>query len=289
MTSRRFAFTSYDEKKPVFHDSCGYLCYQREICPTTQREHWQGYVEFEGNGGLRFSTCKKRIGIECRLVDCKGSGEQNRTYCSKPESAIANTFEEFGKLGKQGSRSDIKAVVDMVVDGKTNCEIIDAHPDVYLRMCRNIAVVRRDKMPKRKIGGPMPTVMWRWGPPGVGKSRWVYDNFDEKDIYDKPDATKWFDGYTGQKVMIINEFEFSKEFSREYLLRICDRYPINVQTKGDYVPFSASTIILTSNENPKKIINDDIFWGRWERRINIIECKEEIEPEVEDLWAMLGL
>lgn len=289
MTSRRFSFTSFDEKKPTFHDSCGYLCFQREVCPETKREHWQGYAEFKGNGGIRFSTVKKRLGIDCHAASSRGSPAQNRSYCSKPDTAVANTFEEFGTIGQQGCRSDIKAVVDMVLEGKTNGEIIDAHPEVYLRMHRGINVVRRDKMPERKISDPAPAVMWRWGPPGVGKSRWVYDNFDAKDIYDKPDATRWFDGYTGQKVMIINEFEFSKEFSREYLLRLCDRYPIRVQVKGDYVPFTASTIILTSNDHPKKIIGDDAHWSRWERRINIVECKEEIEPTVDDLWAEMGL
>lgn len=277
MTSRRFAFTSFTDTKPFFHDSCRYLCYQRETCPTTGRQHWQGYVEFDGNGGLRFSTAQRRLKIVARLAKCNGSGEQNRAYCSKTDSAVANTFEEFGLLGHQGDRSDIKAVADMVMDKKSIGEIATEHPTTFMRMHRGISALQRALMPKRDPKGKMPTCIWAHGPAGSGKSRYVYDNFDIDEIYDKADASKWFDGYTGQKVVVINEFCFSKEFTQEMLLRLCDRYPWQVQDKGGYLPMSADTIILTSNTTPREVLGEK-HWDRWARRFTFVDYGEGERP-----------
>lgn len=288
MTSRRFAFTSYLNDEPTFHEKCRYLCYQREICPTTGKAHWQGYVEFNDKSPIRFSTCVQRIGLPgAHLEHCKGSGTQNRAYCSKSDSAISHTFKEFGSMVAQGERTDLKVIAEMVKDRKSDAEIFEKHPELYMRNYRGIAAGRTAAAPRRKISDGMPRCLLLHGPAGSGKSRWAYDNFPEEDIYDKPDADKWFDGYYGQKVIIINEFKLSKEFTEAALLKLCDRYPYKVQTKGGYVEMSASVIVLTSNDSPKELFGER-HWGRWSRRMEIVDFGDREAPK-EDLLALMGL
>jgi len=61
--------------------------------------------------------------------------------------------------------------------------------------------------------------------------------------------TVWWDGYTGQKCVVIEEFYGQMKIG--YLLKLLDRYPMQVQTKGSYVPFLAEVIFFTSNEHPR--------------------------------------
>ena len=44
-----------------------------------------------------------------------------------------------------------------------------------------------------------------WGETGVGKSKWAFDKFGGE-AYWKPPNSKWWDGYEGQSVAIIDEF-----------------------------------------------------------------------------------
>jgi hypothetical protein len=45
---------------------------------------------------------------------------------------------------------------------------------------------------------------WYWGAPGLGKSHAVRTS--EKDLYLKA-QNKWWDGYTGQKAVLLDDFD----------------------------------------------------------------------------------
>lgn len=60
----------------------------KEICPTTQTPHIQGYCEF--NEKIRFTALQKAFpGVN--FTKCAGSPFQNFTYCSKD-----GNFSEVG-------------------------------------------------------------------------------------------------------------------------------------------------------------------------------------------------
>lgn len=60
----------------------------------------------------------------------------------------------------------------------------------------------------------------------------------------------WWDGYDGQKVVIINEVS-GGTFSASFLCNLLDATPINLPVKGRHVSFCARWIIMTSNLDPK--------------------------------------
>lgn len=58
------------------------------------------------------------------------------------------------------------------------------------------------------------------------------------------------------------------------LLRLCDRYPLLIETKGGQTIFLAKTIIITSNNTP----------AQWYKNVNLKAFIRRV-----DLWIYLGL
>jgi len=87
-----------------------------------------------------------------------------------------------------------------------------------------------------------------WGKTGTGKTRKAYE--EAKDIEDIPywkdPTSKWWDGYQGQKCVIMDDFDGGIAIS--YLLRWMDRYPIDGEIKGGRVPLKYEYFYITSNK-----------------------------------------
>lgn len=67
----------------------------------------------------------------------------------------------------------------------------------------------------------------------------------------------WWDGYCGQKVVILDDYRpWWCPFS--FMLRLLDRYPIQVQVKGGFVNFVPEKIVITT---PKNV--EDTFTGEY--------------------------
>jgi len=94
-------------------------------------------------------------------------------------------------------------------------------------------------------------VYWLWGPTGSGKTRWVYETCDRTDLYVKDGTNKWFCGYTGQRNVLFDDFRPSQEIPFSRLLRLLDRYSMQVETKGGTVNFNPHRIFITSPKPPR--------------------------------------
>lgn len=64
------------------------------------------------------------------------------------------------------------------------------------------------------------------------------------------DNLKWFDGYTGQKTVIFDDFRGTPE-NYSQVLRLTDRYPMRVPIKGGYVAWVPTTVIFTCPGKPE--------------------------------------
>ena len=160
---RRFYFTQYkmdfDWKRLGNHT---YLIVGDETCPKTGRKHYQGYVEYK-SGHTVTSMRKKLLDAHCNKA--KGTGEQNRVYCSKEKVLI-----EEGTLGPgQGKRTDLDEMIELVSTGDMNRrEMIETFGGTWARNYRAIEIVRSVFEEKRNW---VTKVVYVWGPSGCGKTR----------------------------------------------------------------------------------------------------------------------
>lgn len=114
-----------------------------------------------------------------------------------------------------------------------------------------------------------------YGPTGSGKSRRAWSETASLGLptYSKDPRTKFWCGYRGQELVVIDEFRGGIDIA--HLLRWFDRYPCSVETKGGSVPLCATKFWITSNLHPRDWFPelDGATYLALERRlqINLIE------------------
>lgn len=96
-------------------------------------------------------------------------------------------------------------------------------------------------------------VYWIWGPPGAGKSKWVYDNFDN--IYE-PVNLKWWEGYDRHNTVFLDDFRDNLKYPFEHILKIMDRYPKRIECKGGSRQLVNKVLIFTSPFSPLNAFNE---------------------------------
>lgn len=232
-----FTLNNYEdyEIEEIRSWDCIYVLFGYETCPTTGTPHLQGYVQWKNDrhlGGLK----KLNTSISWRIAE--GNYEQNYKYCTKD-----GKFEEYGQPRKnQGKRSDIENVKQMVHDGKSMEEI-----------CNEATSYQSMRMAELMLKYKKPTAMtrnvvWLWGPSGTGKTRWAWENY--------PDAVQieiqnnFIMGYDGEESVIIDDIR-RQDLRINLLLRMLDRYPMNIPIKGGHRAWNAKNIIITCPDPPE--------------------------------------
>ena len=121
--------------------------------------------------------------------------------------------------------------------------------------------------------------IWIDGRPGCGKSTWAEKFGEEKGgWYEKPQS-KWWDGYTGEKVVVMNDVD--NEALLHYMKIWADKFPCKGEVKGHSVWLKHDWFIVTSNFTIEEICNKKIdgekFIDAMKRRFREIHVPEEIE------------
>lgn len=93
---------------------------------------------------------------------------------------------------------------------------------------------------------------WIYGEPGIGKTYWVRSRFPN--AYPKS-QNKWWDGYDGQDVVILDDFDCAV---LGHNLKIwADKYSFTAEIKGGSVKPVYTKFIVTSNYFPEEIFKMD--------------------------------
>lgn len=267
-----------------------YLCYGIEV-GAEGTTHLQGYLEYHLKKTL--SHCKKLDGLNRAHFERRmGTQEQAITYCKKD-----GEFYEFGekKLDREGQNKNLKQerlreVRKRIHEGATEDEIFDSDPVVAVAHSRWIEKEMLKKKPKRETEIE---VLLFHGRPGTGKTRRAYEMYP--DIWAVPLGKDiWFNGYYGQKQALIDDF--SGNMSLTNTLRMLDRYPIQVPTKGGFTWWCPDVIIITTNVHPRDWYNyaerkdsEKALWRRITKVFdydNLDEIGDPTQLEKEVYWVV---
>lgn len=170
-------------------------------------------------------------------------------YVTKPDTRVAK-IPDFGECrDASGERSDLDYIYEKIATGSPIYEIMEQFPRQFMRNHAAISKLCAYYDTPRPFGDC--TVEIWWGVTGSGKSHKAYH--ENKDAYRKSIPGKWWEGYKGEKTVIMEEFnpEEDKELRLPELLKILDKYPYQVEIKGTSVQLKANRFIFTTNIDPR--------------------------------------
>jgi len=269
-TLNNYTDVSVDVLRHLAKD-CRYIVWGYEIAPSTGTPHLQGYTAWDNPRSLdKFALFfEKKIHIERP----RGTAKQCADYCKKPDTKDptkpAPGWEEFGELPRQGERTDWCVAVEELKSGIPVEDVVENQPQL-------LPCIRALDSFKARMLKPLRRdveVIVLWGEAGSGKSSYAYDN--HPDLYSKP-PSKWWDGYSGQDVILFDDFYGYIPYSE--LLNVLDRYPYHAEVKGGYVWAQWKKVIITSNKHPKEWYSYGLT-PALARRINkILYCTKNNPP-----------
>jgi len=189
------------------------------------------HVYLASKNAIEFSAIKQRF-YEAHIEPANGTSSQNRdyirkegTHSDKKETNLIDTFEEDGDLPADSKKQNVsEQIYNMIKDGKSNAEILEAFPQAYTRIphiekTRQTLLNEKAKDERREL-----EVYYIYGNTGTGKTRYVMDKYGYSNVckiasYDHP-----FDHYNGQDVILFDEFRSSLRISD--MLNYLDCYPL---------------------------------------------------------------
>jgi len=275
-----FVLNNYTPAEDTYCQNLGqsekvrFIIFGREQAPGTGTPHLQGYIYMKNPHRL---TGMKKIFPRAHLEKAAGTPEDNIRYSSKD----GNVFRA-GEVPTQGKRTDLAAMKQKVKEGATMRDLIDI--SVNYQDLRTAELLMKYAPP---IERQKPAVYWFYGETGTGKTRRAVEMGGD-DYWISGKDLKWWDGYYGQKTVILDDFRGDFCPLHE-LLRILDRYPYRVELKGSSAWLRAETIIITAPLPPESyyLKAEQAAMEQLNRRITSVTKFEKPSGIYEDPFAGL--
>lgn len=276
-----FTINNYEEDAvlPLFEklkSIAKYVVIGREIGESGTR-HLQGFVALKDEKTR--SAVSKHIPA-AHLEIKRGTFAQASVYCMKD-----GDFLEAGKLPMDQKDKGLKtkdAWAEMVrlAEAQDLQSIKMKYPQEYVQYIGKfkLIAVEANKIPET-INSNFTPHEWFCGPPGTGKSRAA--RVENPDAFIKDPQTKWWDGYSGQHTVIIDDFDKYQKAQGGDMKRWLDRYPFQAEVKNGYKLIRPKKLVVTSNYRPCDIWDDDVTTEAVERRVTI---RKFGDPDYVRVW-----
>lgn len=285
-TTKFFAFTlnNYtDDQVSVIKDfaksdNVYHLIFGFEVAPTTGTKHLQGAFSLKNRS--RGSTVKNLIGIkELHIEPTRKIYEANISYCKKSENywEFPDSFIRRDKVSKK-SKQTFKEAVELAKQGKFDqieAEKMIKYDMKFKKIYAESKEVENLYLNNRFGDFFKEFFIFMHGPTGTGKSFRIDDIIytlqswwkdycnDNKMNYHplrtfKKNLSKWWDGYLGEEIVIIEELQPNWcSISGGKLKVWLDQYVFSGEVKGGTIEkMRPKWFIMTSNYTLEQLFTD---------------------------------
>lgn len=231
--------------------------FQLERGGERKRAHLQGWIYMAN--ACTYKAVHKLFPAEAKawIKKARGTPEQCWDYCTKPSTRVAGPWQKGDKPDGQGKRNDIKEFAEAAKGLRdrsvTLKQLQEDHKSVEARYMKYFdRVVMREQQPRDF----QTKCTLAWGPSATGKTHKIRSlpeqlGFAKDEVYyvsvkEHPTSQQWWDNYDGQACVVIEDAE-PGFMTRGYFLRMIDKVPLLVQTKGGFRHFLAQHVFISSN------------------------------------------
>lgn len=274
---RNYVFTNFDLDNNLYDlFKPAYLAFGVETCPTTGRQHQQGWLHW--TDAKTVNATRKLLKVHCEPM--LGSIEQNLNYCGK-EGAI----QEFGirpmTNDDKGRAEKLrwKAAIDLARENR----IDEVDADIQLRYYSTLKQMGVDHA-EAPIKLDEPCGIWIYGEANAGKTYYTHEKYPKH--YIKP-KNKWWNSYRRDReehgTIVIQDIGHDEvKWMVPFLLEWADEYPFNAEMKGSSMIIRPKLVVVTSQWKIDELDiheRSKVALNRRFKKIHMVNFKQQFNIE----------
>lgn len=255
--SRNWIFTLNnwvpDDELSISFLGARWTCYGKEV-GESGTPHLQGYVVFKSARTLK--ALKKKL-PRAHWEIRRGTHLQAKEYCQKDGDFVEygdepekNGGDSIAERARKNKRLRDETLNDLVNSGEISIMCVRKlkHARIDLEQEGNAYTAKG-------VRG-----IWIYGPPGTGKTHYARNNWEDA-FYIKP-QNKWFDGYSGEKTIVLDDLDQMGACLGHYLKIWADKWACTGEVKGGKVNLRHDRFVVTSNYKIEELWPEDIEMQR---------------------------